>query len=119
MVLTCFDVYDSEKLTKYNFICNAGVAKDYWQNGHTDAVGTPPSSLLDPIVLDDIHRRWTLKQWNKHLMEMGVVTDPNWWRTHFLPTLKRHVAYYIKINLIEVASDPRMSGLFAFDASVN
>jgi hypothetical protein len=52
-------------------------------------------------------------------MEMGVVSDPNWWRTHFLPTLKRHVAYYIKINLIKVATDPRLSGLFAFDASIN
>jgi hypothetical protein len=71
------------------------------------------------LRIDEIHLKWTFKEWNIYLMELGLVSDPNWWRTHFLPTLKGHVAYYFKVNMIEVASDPRMSGLVAFDVSVN
>jgi hypothetical protein len=38
MVLTCLDVYDTSRLTPYNFVCNGGVAKEYWQKRSNDAV---------------------------------------------------------------------------------
>jgi hypothetical protein len=47
------------------------------------------------------------------------LSDPNWWRTHLLPTLQKHVAYFMKLNMINIPADPRISGLFAFDASIN
>lgn len=30
MVIICFDVYDEKNINKYNFVCNGGVAKEYW-----------------------------------------------------------------------------------------
>ena len=61
MVILCFDKYDTNNLNKYNFVCNGGVAKDYWKGTVRDAI--------DPLDLHEVHLKWTLAEWNQYLLE--------------------------------------------------
>lgn len=38
-IMTCFDVYDKDHLTQYNFNCNSGVARDYYDKNKKGAKG--------------------------------------------------------------------------------
>lgn len=110
MVISCVDLYNPQKLSIVNYVCNGEINKKHEDGLH---------KAVDPVNMNNTHLVWDFKKWNSYLIEQGVVNSTEWWQEELIPMIERKVHYFFRMNMPEVPSDPRVVGIVAFDAAFN